>query len=351
MKKIEFQNYTIQFGEVANALRDMLSELSYSSIFILMDENTQAHCLSLLPLSINKEAKHIIISSGELNKNISTCESIWKQLLDQGADRQSVLINLGGGVIGDMGGFCASTFMRGIRFIQVPTTLLAQVDASVGSKLGVDFMQVKNIIGLFQNPIAVLIDATFLATLPDEQLRSGYAEVIKHALIKDNDLWKKLLEIGDLTQVSNWDDIIFGSVQIKQEVVEQDPLEKGLRKVLNFGHTIGHALESHFLDSSDPLLHGEAVAWGMYAEAALSEKHHDLSGAQLSQIQNYIHKIYSDKKPSSWPLDALLFFMRKDKKNVEQKISFSLLSEIGICTPDHFVEESNIEKVLQNIST
>ena len=351
MKKIEFQNYTIQFGEVANALRDMLSELSYSSIFILMDENTQAHCLSLLPPSINKEAKHIIISSGELNKNISTCESIWKQLLDQGADRQSVLINLGGGVIGDMGGFCASTFMRGIRFIQVPTTLLAQVDASVGSKLGVDFMQVKNIIGLFQNPIAVLIDATFLATLPDEQLRSGYAEVIKHALIKDNDLWKKLLEIGDLTQVSNWDDIIFRSVQIKQEVVEQDPLEKGLRKVLNFGHTIGHALESHFLDSSDPLLHGEAVAWGMYAEAALSEKHHDLSGAQLSQIQNYIYKIYSDKKPSSWPLDALLFFMRKDKKNVEQKISFSLLSEIGICTPDHFVEESNIEKVLQNIST
>ena len=351
MNKIDLHSYSICFNSAKQQLKSLLAEIDYSSLFVLMDENTMMHCLPIIADILPEQTRYIHIESGEIHKNLQTCEHIWNTLLEKGADRNSVLINLGGGVIGDMGGFCAATYMRGIRFIQVPTTLLSMVDASVGSKLGVDFQKAKNMIGLFQDPIAVIIDSFFLNTLPQAELRSGFAEVIKHALIRDIVLWKKLLLFNSMDEIDIWDEIIYKSVQIKQKIVVEDPREKGLRKILNFGHTIGHALESHFLDSSVPLLHGEAVAWGMYAEAALSEKHHDLSGAQLSQIQNYIHKIYSDKKPSSWPLDALLFFMRKDKKNVGQKISFSLLSEIGICTPDHFVEESNIEKVLQNIST
>ena len=195
MKKIDLHSYTIFFDKAADRLQSLLDELSYTSLFVLVDENTKRDCLPLLSDTLPEDTKYIEIESGELQKNIQTCERIWQSLLEQGADRHSILFNLGGGVIGDMGGFCAATYMRGIRFVQVPTTLLSQVDASVGSKLGVDFRQAKNMVGLFQDPFAVIIDPGFLKTLPLAELRSGYAEVIKHALIKDDALWRQLLKI------------------------------------------------------------------------------------------------------------------------------------------------------------
>ena len=359
MRKISLHNYTVIFAAAAEQLQNLLSELDYSSVFVLVDENTLMHCLTLVEEALPEHTKFIQIESGETHKNLQTCELIWQSLLEQGADRQSILINLGGGVIGDMGGFCAATFMRGIRFVQVPTTLLAMVDASVGSKLGVDFRGAKNMVGLFQNPEAVIIDPLFLETLPQPELRSGFAEVVKHALIKDVVLWKKLLQFSSIQEVENWEDIIFRSVQIKQEVVEQDPKENGLRKILNFGQTIGHALESHFLHTSDPLLHGEAVAWGMYAEAALSHQHKNLPAPVLKEIQAYIylhfglsarqqfamHELISNSIPE------LISWMQKDKKNVQQKISVSLLERIGYCTPDHFFSADSLEATLGDLLT
>jgi len=349
MKKIDLHSYTIFFEDAASRLHSMLAELSYTSLFVLVDENTKRDCLPLLSAVLPQDTKYIEIQSGELQKNIQTCEQIWQSLLEQGADRHSILVNLGGGVIGDMGGFSSATYMRGIRFVQVPTTLLSQVDASVGSKLGVDFQQAKNMVGLFQDPFAVIIDPTFLQTLPLAELRSGYAEVIKHALIKDESLWRQLLEITSVEEVASWEDIIYRSVQIKQEVVAADPREKGLRKILNFGHTIGHALESHFLDTKYPLLHGEAVAWGMYAEAALSHQQDKISAAALKEIQEYIHLHYSLSQPQQWTLHDLILLMQKDKKNHNQKISISLLEGIGSCTPDHLFDSEELEKHLGDL--
>jgi len=349
MKNLDVHTYSIVFKDIQTSLINLIEGLEYSSIFVLVDENTRQHCLPLLQDEFPSSIKYIEIKSGELNKNLETCQFIWSSLLEQGADRQSVLINLGGGVIGDMGGFCASTFMRGIRFIQIPTTLLSQVDASVGSKLGVDFQGVKNIIGVFNDPIAVLIDSTFLQTLSQAELRSGYAEIIKHALINDAQLWEQLLPIDEVNHQIEWGDIIYRSVEIKQKIVEQDRSEKSLRKILNFGHTIGHAIESYFLNSNSPLLHGEAVAWGMFAECILSHQLMDLTEADMKNAQAYIEKIYGDKRPIRWDVDALIDYMRKDKKNVNQKISFSLLTKIGQSKPDQFVPETMLADLLRDL--
>jgi len=347
MKKFELHTYQIYFEDIQSSLSKLLEETSYSSIFVLVDENTRQHCLHLIQDLLPPKTGYEIIASGEINKNLNTCQHIWANMLRLGVDRQSLMINLGGGVIGDMGGFCASTFMRGIRFIQIPTTLLSQVDASVGSKLGIDFQGVKNIIGLFNDPIAVLIDSSFLNTLPISELRSGYAEVIKHALIYDTELWKKLQAIKNVQEVKSWDQIIHRSVEIKKEIVEQDRKETSLRKILNFGHTIGHALESYFLETDTPLLHGEAIAWGMYFEGLLSTDILTLSTSDLEQIKNVIQQIYGDKYPPHFDADALIQYMRQDKKNVDQKISFSLLDQIGLCVPDQFIGESRLRKFLE----
>jgi len=349
VKKINLHTYTIHFDSAGAPLAKVLDSTNYSSLFVLVDENTRAHCLPLLSGTLPKDTHIIEIPSGEVHKNLHTCQITWQALLEHGADRHSLLINLGGGVIGDMGGFCASTYMRGIRFLQIPTTLLAQVDASVGSKLGIDFQQVKNIIGLFQDPLAVIIDPVFLKTLPPMELRSGYAEIIKHALIYDAALWQTLQAIDDVLAVVDWSPIIYRSVEIKQAVVQADPKEQGLRKILNFGHTVGHALESHFLSTPQPLLHGEAVAWGMYAEAYLSQQQGSLSALDFDTIQHYIVKIYADCRPPDWPLQALLPYMRKDKKNKNHQISFSLLDSIGSCQPDQFMEERLLLKLLSEL--
>ena len=263
MKEIISDNYSTWPGE---NLRSKLDFSGYSKVAILVDENTKRDCLPKLPKIENSII--IEVTSGEINKNISSCNYIWEQLSEHNFDRDSLLINLGGGVIGDMGGFAASTYKRGIDFIQVPTTLLAMVDASVGGKLGVDLNGLKNQIGVFNNPESVLILPEFLETLPENQLKSGFGEVIKHALISDKNLWQEIISIP--FNEMNWEKIIETSINIKNKIVLSDPYEKGERKKLNFGHTFGHAVETYYLEKGTPILHGEAVLMGILLELELS---------------------------------------------------------------------------------
>jgi 3-dehydroquinate synthase len=286
----------------------------------------------------------IEVDPGEENKNIDYCIGIWRMLLDFGADRNSLLINVGGGVVTDMGGFAASTFKRGIDFVQVPTTLLSQVDASVGGKTGIDMAGVKNIIGTFTQPKAVFICTDFLKTLDERQLVSGFAEVVKHGLIYDSAYFGALKTIAPTT-VSP--ELIHRSVEIKNEVVTSDPFEKGLRKILNFGHTIGHAIESYSLaNDKSPLLHGEAIAIGMICETYLSYKHNKLSGAALDEITGYIKSAFPDYRFSNKIYPDLFGYMHNDKKNDQGNIGFSLLSGIGTCTFNHYLDEAQIKECL-----
>lgn len=330
MKDIICQNYPIVFENQWSRLQSIIEDKKYSKVFILVDDNTGQACLPVVTQALDSSVHTISISAGEAHKNIETCQQIWAELLNAGADRHSCLINLGGGVIGDMGGYCASTFMRGIEFIQIPTTLLSQVDASVGSKLGIDFQDVKNIIGVFNQPQAVIIYPQFLQTLDYRELRSGFAEVIKHALIQDSELWQDLSAIEDLRKV-DFTDIIYRNINIKKGVVDKDPFEKGQRKILNFGHTIGHAVETIFMQTNSPLLHGEAIAVGMICEAKIAEAKSMISIDQYSNIEKYIKSIYVDLPHEIDNQDAIISIMKKDKKNRDGVILASLLEDIGSC--------------------
>jgi 3-dehydroquinate synthase len=301
-------------------------------VAILVDENTKRECLSLLP-KINNSII-IEVPSGEVKKNISTCNTIWEKLSINNFDRNSVLINLGGGVIGDMGGFCAASYKRGIDFIQIPTTLLAMVDASIGGKIGINFNGLKNQIGLFSNPKSVIINPIFLKTLSRNQLQSGFAEVIKHSLITNKKHWEILSNTSfkDL----DWQHIIDISIQIKNTIVKADPLEKNNRKKLNFGHTYGHAIESYYLEEKKPILHGESVLMGIILECELSL----LSQNEKIEIKNYLIKNF--QLPDIPSKNKLMKFLINDKKNKEAKINFTLLNGIGNCTIDNLFTEDEL---------
>ena len=322
MKEVKAIDYSIWIGENSFSKFDIST---YSKVAILVDENTKRDCLHKLPKIEN--AIIIEIKSGEEYKNISTCNFIWEQLTINNFDRNSLLINLGGGVIGDMGGFCAATYKRGLDFIHIPTTLLAMVDASVGGKLGIDFKGFKNQIGLFNNPKAVLISPEFLETLAESELKSGFSEVVKHALISDNSLWVKLKNTP-FTDF-DWGDIIDTTVQIKNKIVLADPFEKGERKKLNFGHTFGHAIESYYLEKGTPISHGEAVFMGMILETEIS----DLPETQKKEIKNYILSNFA--LPYTPKKSNLHKFLINDKKNQDGKINFTLLNRIGNCSFDN----------------
>ncbi len=332
MQTLQLSDYQIFVGDFWAKFDNFLVEKNYPKIFLLLDENTEEHCfkrfIEQFPLA---KTQNILIRAGEQHKNLDTCQHIWRSLFDGGADRKSLLINLGGGVIGDMGGFCASTFKRGFDFVQMPTTLLSQVDASIGGKLGIDFYQVKNSIGVFANPKAVFISPEFLTTLPLRELRSGFAEIIKHALIQDAGKWQELLIINDLEQVE-WADFLVPSLKIKQAIVEADPFEKGLRKALNFGHTIGHAVESLALETESPLTHGEAIAIGMICEAFLSKILRGLPESALKEISDFIVRIYGKYDVQQFDYQQLIALMRQDKKNETDDINFSFLPAIGDVT-------------------
>lgn len=329
MKEIKASNYSVWIGK--NSL-SKLAISAYSKVAILVDENTKRDCLHKLPKFENSII--IEINSGEEYKNINTCNYIWEQLSEHNFDRNSLLINLGGGVIGDMGGFAASTYKRGIDFIQIPTTLLAMIDASVGGKLGIDFNGLKNQVGLFNNPQSVLINPIFLATLPKNQLKSGFAEVVKHALISDMNLWKEITSTAFSNL--NWEEIIEISVQIKNKIVLADPIEKGDRKKLNFGHTFGHAIESYYLEKGTPILHGEAVFIGMILETEISH----LSGNEINEIKNYILSNFA--LPYTPKKSYLHKFLLNDKKNKDSKINFSLLNSIGDCSIDNLFSSDEL---------
>lgn len=323
MESILFSN------SIAEDLRSYLANQSFSKLGVITDTNTEKHCLSVIKDQLPDGFCQFSFPAGETHKNLDTCTAIWKWMTDEAFDRKALIINLGGGVTGDMGGFCAATYKRGIRFINIPTTLLSQVDASVGGKLGVDFNGFKNHIGVFAEPEAVMISEVFLKTLPREELRSGYAEVIKHGLIQNANYFGCLKTEG--WEKQNWREIIEKSVSIKKEVVQKDPKESGLRKILNFGHTIGHAFESYYLDSERHLLHGEAIAVGMICESYLSVKKSGLSKSELELIQNMLLDVFGKFDFPVEDIPAIVALCSQDKKNEGKTLNFSLLTQIGKC--------------------
>ena len=331
MQTIPVQDYAIYLGAIFDSLNTFLEERKDRELVIIVDENTKRDCLPILQKHLSRQDfKLICIPAGELYKNIQTCQTIWQEMMDSGLNRNALCINLGGGVIGDMGGFCASTYKRGIDFIQLPTTLLSQVDASIGGKLGIDFNHVKNSVGVFQNPKGVFIAPEFLNTLPKAEIRSGFAEIIKHSLIADAEQWEHIKTIQDLDTI-NWLDFLIPSLHIKKKIVEIDPFEKGLRKALNFGHTVGHAVESIYLDSATPLLHGEAVAVGMICEAYISHHVSKLPLANLKEITQFLIRIYGKRSLLKKDDARFIHLMRKDKKNEKDEINFTLLTSPGNC--------------------
>jgi 3-dehydroquinate synthase len=344
MDTIQSDNYPIYFDNSITELVNFIKHRNYSRIFILTDENTGEQCLPLVKAQLNVLDNFDIIevNAGEESKTIDFCIGVWKMLIDFGADRSSLMINLGGGVITDMGGFVASTYKRGIDFVNMPTTLLAQVDASVGGKTGVDVDGIKNIIGTFTQPKAVFMVDEFLKTLPSRQILSGLAEMLKHGLICDADYWNKL-KTSDLTTPST--ELVHRSVEIKNEVVIKDPNEKGIRKSLNFGHTVGHAVETYsLLNDEDHLSHGEAIAIGMICEAWLSNKKSGLPDAELAEITSVLSGLYPKHLVEDSCHNVLYGLMQKDKKNQNGLINCTLLTHIGqysidnICTEDELCD-------------
>ena len=346
MTALQLKDYNIFIGQTDSELSKIISKGNYSKVVILVDENTHRDCLPILAKKINTDFQIIEIHSGELHKNLDSCRYIWEEMMKSEMDRHSLLINLGGGVIGDMGGFCASTFMRGIDFIQVPTTLLSQVDASIGGKLGIDFNSIKNSIGLFKNPQAVFVDPIYLKTLPEGEIRSGFAELFKHALIADVDLWIDLNHLNDLSTI-DWPPTLIHSLRIKQQIVEKDPYEKGLRKALNFGHTIGHAVESFSLRTDKPLLHGEAIAIGMVCESWLSNQAGNLSPNELKEITAFVQKFYPPYIFDEIHFPEILAYMKKDKKNRGGAINFTFLPAIGQVQINQTCSEKLIEESIR----
>jgi len=347
--EVKSQGYSVVIGDDSlTHLNEFLNNKSYSKYFIIVDENTIDHCLTTILTNVDclAEAEVIQTESGEENKTIEIVTQVWFTMSEAHADRKALVINLGGGVISDMGGFIASTYKRGVDFINIATTLLSQVDASVGGKLGIDLGGLKNQIGVFNFPQMVVIYPPFLKTLEFRQLRSGFAEVIKHALIQDADYWEEVKNItvsGDY----NWSKIIEHSVKIKNKVVLEDPLEKGLRKILNYGHTIGHAIETwHLENDSDFFLHGEAIAIGMIAEGFLSKEKCGLSDSELNQIVITLKSVYDLKPLQKENFESYCSLMIHDKKNTDGNISCSLLSKIGNCKWDIFADKNDLLNAL-----
>jgi 3-dehydroquinate synthase len=346
MTPISSDNYTIYFNDASFLyLEKLLKPETYSKIFVLVDENTNEHCLPyfLANLPTEIEIEIIEIETGEENKNIYTCIDLWHSLIELDADRKSIILNLGGGVITDIGGFVASTFKRGIDFVNIPTTLLAMVDASIGGKNGVDLGSLKNQIGVINEPKSVVVISKFLETLPTNQMRSGLAEMLKHGLIYDKTYWDKLKHLNNLN-TDDLDVLIKQSIEIKNKIVSQDLKENGIRKALNFGHTLGHAIESYFLESEEKnqLLHGEAIAIGMILESYLSYKLEFISKDSYAEIKYIITDVFEKISFNDSDIQNILDLLIFDKKNEFGNIQCKLLNKIGESKINQKVDESLI---------
>ena len=324
-----------------SSIAEKINSDKFSSIFVLVDENTEKFCLELfIKKSGIKSFNKIIISSGEENKNIDTCISIWGQLNSFKADRKSLLINLGGGVLTDIGGFAASTYLRGIEFINIPTTLLGMVDAAHGGKTGIDFKQLKNQIGVFNEPLEVLLDDEYLKTLSKEEFINGYAEVVKHSLLTNKpDLTFNSLIKLDLFKDSDY--IINSYSSVKNEIVESDKYESSIRKILNLGHTIGHAVESYsyISDKVVDLKHGQAIVIGIITELYISYKKFNFPLKDLINVKEHLKNYFSLIQLEEDDIMNIYDLMVYDKKNEGSKINFVLLKEIGKPVIDQIVNK------------
>lgn len=313
-------------------LRQATDKCPHDKVFILTDEHTRTYCLPLIKdLPFLKDAVQICIGVEDVHKNLETLAHVWAELSGKGGTRHSLMINLGGGMVTDLGGFAAATFKRGIQMINIPTTLLAMVDASVGGKTGINFNGLKNEIGSFAPANSVLIDCNFLKTLDQQNILSGYAEMLKHGLISTTRHWSELVTFNmENVDFRHLQTLVGESVEVKEKVVEQDPFEKGIRKALNFGHTIGHAFESFALEKEQPVLHGYAVAWGMVCELYYSHLKAGFPNDKLHQTLRFIKENYGKLSFTCKDYDRLYEFMTHDKKNAATGIvNFTLLGDIG----------------------
>jgi 3-dehydroquinate synthase len=348
--KIIEEPYPIYLGEINTDDFERFQQIikSFSQVIIFTDENTSRYCLpKLLNISSFKTARIIELQSGENSKNIQKAIEIWEMFTDLNLDRNSLIVNLGGGVITDFGGFVASLFKRGLHYINIPTTLLAMVDASIGGKTGVNFMSYKNQLGVFADPEVIFIDPAFLKTLPKRELATGYAEIIKHALIMDIVLWE-LINKTLPEHIHDNIEIIKRAVFIKSNIVIADPFEKDIRKILNFGHTIAHAVESYSLaNDKNPILHGEAVALGIICETWLSVKKNGFNENQAIAIYKYISALFPHYHIDTATIPILLDIIKQDKKNKNGRLNFTLLTEIGKSVIDNDCEERLISESIQ----
>ena len=313
-------------------LSRMIEKTAHQNIFILTDQHTHELCLPIIKgYDYLREAKVICIGVEDVNKNIETLSTVWSELSNNGATRQTLMINLGGGMVTDLGGFAAATFKRGINFINIPTTLLAMIDAAVGGKTGVNFNGLKNEIGVFSTASSVIIDCEFLKTLDHQNILSGYAEMLKHGLISSTEHWAELLRF-DMQNIDYHllQQLVGESVQVKEEIVRKDPYERSIRKALNLGHTVGHAFESFAMDKGRPVLHGYAVAWGLVCELYLSFIRCNFPKDKLYQTIAFIKSNYGRLSYCCKDYDQLFEYMKHDKKNRStDEINFTLLGEIG----------------------
>jgi 3-dehydroquinate synthase len=348
MPAIKSYGYQVIIGdEVFKAVSSFLSENAYSSYFILCDENTLQHCLPLLVTSCPKlsAAEIIEIESGEASKSLEFSAHIWQTFIENQADKKSLLINLGGGVVSDLGGFTASVYKRGIDFINIPTSLLAMADASVGGKTGIDFNAVKNSLGTFAQPKAVFIHPAFLKTLPERHFQNGLAEVYKMALVSDKKFWDVLKESHSP------EFLITKSVVLKNKIVLKDPFDKGIRKILNFGHTIGHTLEAFLQEQEQSLLHGEAILAGMIMESHISFQKKLLSKKELREIVSVFQSSFHLRKIEGVPFRSIIDLVKNDKKTAGNKFRFSLIAKIGTGKYDVEVNESQVKKATDYYNT
>lgn len=345
---IKSTSYQIHIEERSfDALNKFLTKTKYSKYIIICDENTSEQCLSHLLFSCNllTTAEIIELESGEKNKTIETCMQVWGALTDIEADKKSLIVNLGGGVISDLGGFVASTFKRGVDFINIPTTLLAMVDASVGGKTGVDFEGIKNHIGTIYEPRGVFINTVFLETLSKRHIINGYAEIIKIALIADAELWHKIKTLKKYEAFYS-EDIISKAIGLKNNIVKKDLYEKARRKSLNFGHSVGHAIESAFIHQKKDILHGEAIALGMLIESEIAHQQKLISKTELNSISNYLTTIFKNPSLSNQTKKLIVSFLKHDKKNQKEHLCFALPHSIGSYKLECGLTSEIVEKCL-----
>lgn len=335
----------INSSNLESDLAKLLSEKKYDKLFVLTDENTLTLCYpAIAQIQKIKDAGLIVISAGDGHKNIETLTTVWKYLTENGATRHSLIINLGGGMVTDLGGFAAASFKRGISCINIPTTLLGAVDAAVGGKTGINFLGFKNEIGAFAPADTVIIHSGFFRSLDRENLLSGYAELLKHSLLDNEEEWEKA--IGFDTYEVDYDylqELLMTSVRVKERIVEEDPLERGIRKALNFGHTMGHAFESVSLELEQPVLHGYAVAWGLICELYLSTKICGFPKDKMLATMAFIRENYGTYHFGCRSYDKLFQYMKHDKKNESaDQINFTLLSDISKIEINHVVSKELI---------